>query len=1752
MTAAVSFPVDSALGAQPLGSSPTLADTPALGDPQIGQQIAGLSQPLDLNAMDLKIQRMHTVDATWDLPPIPNAVKLDLATQQGTDHQGLTDFLYGLWHDATNAVAPLNPLSAAPAGAAPVRQTDVPTTVAPAGDQPTLSASFDSNPNSPMNQLRTDWAGIAGLKAPRVVDPGAVQSIKEQAIQRGLLPDPGPNGTVDGTWSPQIRSIQVQMANQDFSSRLAGNRPGAVSVNGLAGAMTKWLTPTGLLHGAMALDLLPNPGKIAHDWSTWGDKWRNFTAHPSAGGLWSALTGPILDVVTPVVNDFLLASGVSEAVMFARGAELAAGAVDAESAMSGLYRAASTFRDSGLGRIGGLGRGYDVAGEAAKFAEPSFLSGKVGQLGSVGSKVSDGMDAWRNWGAVQQAKKAVQIGMKLGVASNLEHLLPNSDGGVTASSLTRSTPLAEYFQHVATNPLTHGLQGLMDLGVGFVPPTVYGEGAVTGLAKSMYGTAFQKIAATSTSDQAVATIAQALHTGMTADIQAGKITDPVILDHYKRVTDAFTHDGPSAALLEMHHGDPQAMADYIHRQIVLTGTTHVGVEKAIRSVPDLAQSDPAKFRQDSQFFRNKATAQLSDIQPEDTVAYANARAFGEAQKPAQRLKLAQTYLDQAQVDPAEAQAWITNHQLHRNAFFQDLLDNHVTPAGLQKTVAEGMPHLMNEDAFTNASHEVQLALGDGTLGAGTRIAPAKSQLGQSLVDDKTLLASMNGPRSIGGLRTEPGSNLQLQLAPPRADDISKAAVNPLATAIDPSTTMFTVARKGEPRAQDALSLAHWSKQLLDQRAVAQRLEGATGQGILKDFIGPLQAKAADSGQALHDIRWNVLNGWIKELGTAAKVQPGSAKDFANLARFASSNGVDMGQIGTALDSDIAAISAHSIWSDGFGIGRNLSVDAGQPLLAAQLREARKVAPWLAARVDMTTSPELQALGARLDSQGYELVHGVQFVTPNHVRDLPGSFQDVTAKTIHRITLGNFFGRQDGEALRALHARTIRSELAGQLTLAASRGHFVTASGEPITNALNPNSPELEQVITALHGESQRLAGVQSDSVAAAHGPLSKLMANAQSVPYSFTDMKPSQTMKAIKPLWGDQLSPYIDTAFRNTRAAGGYRTQGLVAVERNLRAHDNFAGALQVLGRTPIGQTIRDVGAAQTPLRKVAAVGRGALRVGVSPTSWVGASVGANVASSQSPNDPAAAVLGGVAGALGGTAIATPLAKYLQGAESTALANHPTWSRYTHLADGLANLRDQLRFHLNPFFDLRRYTKGYALAQMHDLPEGVNLPINLSMKGFVRQYGEEAAGKMRSQFTQIARGQYGGFNPDALDETAKEFSKEGIMGFNPMEHMTSMFGHLVQQGADPERAFKIAKEVYQYGTTGRSAAEQSVNFIFFPFSFEKKVAMSAGKFLGSDLSRAAMLHDGLKAYDMLNQRYDLSNYWKEHLPVLQELEKVNAFAHGLSPGELGGINRPLLDGALAALGKGAEHSAILNMFIPQGVNINTKSSGKTLTELIKRTLPVRNDMGRLLDNLKQEGHVVFSPSHMTEQAETDHGWTEANRLKDQVNQQAIAAGGRGIASVMGASPGGALYGMKQQYLLDRLRLSQKFPAWQKSLDKAIATHVTDSAELNMRMVAKDENIMKGLPTNPGDQALSTFYNIDKNMRRTLKNHQIDLDANPEAVPSDIFQTMRSAAVQLVHEDPAFLADYNRFFCKGLRAHRAQPMSEDQLTDQERK
>lgn len=1698
-----------------------LGGTPLQGDPLIGDKLTALPG-LDLAAMDQKIQRMHTIDQTWDLPSIPDHTKLDLAMQTGTDHQSISDFLYGVWHDVGAAVAPVNPLSASPASALAV--TSAPDRAAT--DQPAVNQSFDEDPNSTSNNLRKYWAGWAGLRAPAIVDPNSVNAFKEQAIQRGLLPDPGPDGTIDGTWTPDMRSIQAQMLNQDFSSRLGGNRPGAVSDNQLVGAVTKWMTPSGLIGAATKLDLLPDVGSLAH-------RWGNFIKHPGAHTLINAIGDTVDHAIIPVVNDFLLLNGVSEAMLFARGAEL----VDGAEAARGMFGTAESIRNSQIGRLANLGKAYDPIAEAKAFSEPSFLSKVVSHVPGVGETASEGMQAWRDWSGSQMAKKAVQTGMKLGIASNLEHLItPDSKKG-TLGDIGNAITMHQYTKTIATNPITHGLQMVMDNA--FAPSTLFGRGAVTDVAAGFTDAAKNKLIGVTANQRLTATIASAMHDKLV--LEAANTDDPVIKDLASRVTAAWQKAGPSAAWVEYNGGNEEhagAVATYLS---AVAGLGSMAATKAARAGIDSKFSDSAGFRSQTQFYLNKGIAQLQHIDPEDMASYAGARAWGESANYKQVLKNTQKYLDAVQTPEGreEASKLIEWHQATRNGFWNDLLENHVNEGSLQTVLDDAWPTIGNWDKFTNAAHEITMARASGALGTDVRLLPAKSQLGRNLVENEVELTSSATPRTIGGLYPETGDlNLQRQLAPPRADDYVQRALTPLATPINPDLTSMTASALNTPTKQDALALAHYSKWLLSRRQILNDFEGASGARLTANFVAPLQQKAADAGQALHDVRPSIMNAWVDEIATNAKVGKNAAKRYAGITRWASENGItDLGDLKTKLDADISAVSGSSIWSDRFGVGRNLTVDAGEHLLNAQVRELRKAANWMAAEVDTSANPELAALGERLGNQGYKLVHGVKFIQPHDVADLDGTFADVTERTMHRLTLGAFIDRQEPASMKALRDRATRSELAGELTKVAKAGNLKTPAGQTVANALHPDSPELDQVLDLLHGHLKSMQDIRAQDVADAYqsrGMTGRLLARAanRGLPYTIHDMNFKQVEGAIGPVLGDHAVAAVHQALLNAKKAGGFKLNGLTQIENNLRAHDNVSGVLQVLGRTPIGHAIDEFKAAETKGKKAMAIAHGAAGSLFTPSAIAGGTIGAGLAAANTGGNPQATLAGGVGGAIAVPALKAKGFGWLAGKESAALAAHPTWQRYTHLADGLAHVRDELRFHLNPFFDLRRYTKGYALSLMHDMPEGVDPTANMSIGSFVKKYGPEETNRMRGAFKDIATGQFGGFNPDAIEDVSKAWAQEGLLGYNPTEHMVGMFGHLVKGGVDPEQAFKTAKDVYSYGTSGRSALEQSVNMIFFPFSFEKKLMKTAGKFISSDLSRAQMLHDGLQAYQTLDDRYDLSNYWQEHLPVLSQLEKVNAFAHGLSPGELGGINRPLIEAGLAMLGKGAEHAPFLNAFIPQGVNITNHDQGQTLIHLMARTLPIRNDMGRLLDDLKSQGHVMFSPGHLTEDAETQHGWTEANTLKDEVDQAAITHGHRkGIASVMAAQPGDSLYALKQAYEQKRLAINDKFPAWGKSIDSAIARRLTDERELKMRVTGIEERAATGKPPKPGDYGLATFAQYDDALHKKLTSHGVSIEDHPELVPGEIYQSVREMAVELAQKDPGFLNEYKRYFAR---------------------
>src|SRR5690554_3031723 len=97
-------------------------------------------------------------------------------------------------------------------------------------------------------------------------------------------------------------------------------------------------------------------------------------------------------------------------------------------------------------------------------------------------------------------------------------------------------------------------------------------------------------------------------------------------------------------------------------------------------------------------------------------------------------------------------------------------------------------------------------------------------------------------------------------------------------------------------------------------------------------------------------------------------------------------------------------------------------------------------------------------------------------------------------------------------------------------------------------------------------------------------------------------------------------------------------------------------------------------------------------------------------------------------------------------------------------------------------------------------------------------------------------------------------------------------------GIDPETTYRSAREMYTYATKGRtarSAAEMSANFIVFPFSFQKKALTHIGKWMNDDLARSIMIHDALKTYEILDKEYDLDQFWKDHVPMMRQLQRLN-------------------------------------------------------------------------------------------------------------------------------------------------------------------------------------------------------------------------------------------------------------------------------------
>lgn len=365
------------------------------------------------------------------------------------------------------------------------------------------------------------------------------------------------------------------------------------------------------------------------------------------------------------------------------------------------------------------------------------------------------------------------------------------------------------------------------------------------------------------------------------------------------------------------------------------------------------------------------------------------------------------------------------------------------------------------------------------------------------------------------------------------------------------------------------------------------------------------------------------------------------------------------------------------------------------------------------------------------------------------------------------------------------------------------------------------------------------------------------------------------------------------------------------------------------------------------------------------------------------------------------------LSAYANRIDSYTMSERSLLKHWSYTGDAAANLRDYMRFSLSPIFDASRYSEGAILSQIA-LPEEVQMAGGVRMNMSPSKWRKEVATKrakevggnwkdhqdfamdawkeIRSRYID-AQSVFGDFDYDALEAATARFSQVGILGFNTHEWETSMFADLVLlHGMDDIEAYKLSKKVFTYGVNPRSAAEMNVNAIFFPFSFTKKTLGHAAQFAMQDWSRTVMIHNQLRLYDALDEKYDIRGIMEDRLPLLDKLQRLNLLANGIAPGQFGGANRPFLDVFEATPVGSGLIDPVKNLFAPQFVNMNNNKDLNDVIDTMTRVLPAFNDVRALSEDLQQQGHVIFSsPTHRTQDAENRVARAESLAMKETLD-----------------------------------------------------------------------------------------------------------------------------------------------------------------------
>lgn len=475
-----------------------------------------------------------------------------------------------------------------------------------------------------------------------------------------------------------------------------------------------------------------------------------------------------------------------------------------------------------------------------------------------------------------------------------------------------------------------------------------------------------------------------------------------------------------------------------------------------------------------------------------------------------------------------------------------------------------------------------------------------------------------------------------------------------------------------------------------------------------------------------------------------------------------------------------------------------------------------------------------------------------------------------------------------------------------------------------------------------------------------------------------------------------------------------------------------------------------------------------------------------------------------------------------------AAAGRPVLSRVAALPNDVYRARNKIRFEIDPMFSARRITKSAVKLSMRGAPFSVT-----PFESMVRQGTLNDDLNLAQKLFPIDKGAAEGF--DNLDRALYDADLFGA--YNPRHFIAYGAGWFKRMGMTDDQVKQEVTKALTYG--GRSALERSVGTIFYPFSFEKTLYKNLGQYLLDAPGRRLLALGAVDGYSALAQHYGVNDFLQQHVPLLKEIEKVNAFSHGVGPGQLGGINAPYA-------------SAVWNLFGPQhiqkpGAGWNAWRAGiPLLGEVNDLLVGYKPGQGAHGGDLTQQARITFqaaangvddvtrkirndprSPWNpqtpaITYEAQQDQGWRFRNQLITKL-APAISYNYHHPNSPMSfaddKSLPAAIRGVKINHTSINEIVHQFFPAFDPNQAQTVAVQKqTEISRYVQNLKARHPDL---------GNAYEQFVK-GADQFRTFTDTRIDDPAHWTQI-AQLTGGFRDYAGALAEQDPGFLKFYNSYF-----------------------